>query len=238
MPQLLVSIRSINEAEAALAGGADLIDVKEPRKGSLGRASNTTIEDVCEQVGRRRPVSAALGELLETSAPLPRCGLAYVKWGLAGCLQLPDWRERLIKTMAEMQRALPGCQGVVVAYADWHLAGAPTPADVCALACRVKCGAFLVDTWAKTGRTLLDWLSPDEIGRFCCLCREAGVRVALAGSLHLQHIRLLRAVQPTWFAVRGAVCTRGRRTHSIDVNRVRRLSEFVKALTPVSMPAN
>ena len=36
-PGLLVSVRSADEVEAALAGGASLIDVKEPRKGRLPR---------------------------------------------------------------------------------------------------------------------------------------------------------------------------------------------------------
>src|SRR5207237_10897019 len=34
---LLVSVRSATEAGAALEGGADLIDIKEPRHGPLGR---------------------------------------------------------------------------------------------------------------------------------------------------------------------------------------------------------
>ena len=38
-PQLLVSVRSAEEARAALEGGAALIDVKEPSRGSLGSAS-------------------------------------------------------------------------------------------------------------------------------------------------------------------------------------------------------
>ena len=36
MTGLLVSVRDAAEAEAALRGGATLIDVKEPRHGSLG----------------------------------------------------------------------------------------------------------------------------------------------------------------------------------------------------------
>ena len=36
MTRLLVSVRSAAEALAALAGDADLIDVKEPAGGSLG----------------------------------------------------------------------------------------------------------------------------------------------------------------------------------------------------------
>ena len=42
-PGLLVSVRSAAEALAALAGGADVIDVKEPNQGSLGAADDDTI---------------------------------------------------------------------------------------------------------------------------------------------------------------------------------------------------
>ncbi|MFQ5843721.1 MAG: (5-formylfuran-3-yl)methyl phosphate synthase, partial [Planctomycetota bacterium] len=37
-PLLLASVRSIQEAILALSGGADVLDVKEPREGSLGAA--------------------------------------------------------------------------------------------------------------------------------------------------------------------------------------------------------
>ena len=42
-PGLLVSVRSAAEALSALAGGADVIDVKEPNRGSLGAADDETI---------------------------------------------------------------------------------------------------------------------------------------------------------------------------------------------------
>ena len=63
MTALLVSVRSAAEAEAALAGGAALIDVKEPARGALGRADDAVIADVVRAVAGRAPVSAALGEL-------------------------------------------------------------------------------------------------------------------------------------------------------------------------------
>ncbi|MBY0228781.1 MAG: (5-formylfuran-3-yl)methyl phosphate synthase, partial [Gemmataceae bacterium] len=37
MPGLIVSVRSADEARIALENGADLIDVKEPSRGALGR---------------------------------------------------------------------------------------------------------------------------------------------------------------------------------------------------------
>src|SRR5207248_6212819 len=98
-PSLLVSVRSEAEVEVALAGGAALIDVKEPARGSLGRASEATLTGVLRSVAGRRPVSAALGELAEATEnrwPLAAIGLAYVKWGLAGYADVKrDWRRDL-----------------------------------------------------------------------------------------------------------------------------------------------
>ncbi|MEX0885938.1 MAG: (5-formylfuran-3-yl)methyl phosphate synthase, partial [Phycisphaeraceae bacterium] len=45
-PGLLVSVRNVAEARAAMAGGADVIDIKEPAAGALGAASPTTIQQV------------------------------------------------------------------------------------------------------------------------------------------------------------------------------------------------
>src|SRR4051812_283713 len=99
MAGLLVSVRSPAEAEAALAGGAAIIDVKEPDNGALGRAASEVLAGVLAVVAGRRPVSAALGELLEPEGDLPAelARLAYVKWGLAGCggLEADAWQDRL-----------------------------------------------------------------------------------------------------------------------------------------------
>lgn len=61
-PRLLVSVRDQLEAQAAMDGGADIIDVKDPGTGPLGFAGFDTISQIAELVGDRVPVSAALGE--------------------------------------------------------------------------------------------------------------------------------------------------------------------------------
>ena len=55
----LSACASADEARIALAGGADVIDVKEPRRGSLGAADAEVVADVVEVVGGRVPVSMA-----------------------------------------------------------------------------------------------------------------------------------------------------------------------------------
>jgi uncharacterized protein (UPF0264 family) len=218
---LLVSVRSAAEAEAAVRGGAALIDVKEPAHGSLGRASEQTIADVVRAVAGRRPVSAALGELAD-SVTLPAVPLDYVKWGLAGRGEA-DWRRELGEAIRQLTEHRSGCRPVAVAYADWNRAEAPTPEAVCSFAIEHGLGAYLLDTGHKDGSTLLDWLSRAEIERLRDRCRTAGVPLALAGSLGPAEIRLLLPLRPNWFAVRGAACPNRRRDAPIDEEAVRQL---------------
>jgi uncharacterized protein (UPF0264 family) len=220
---LLVSVRSPGEAEAALAGGADLIDVKEPQRGSLGRADDATVKAVLEQVAGRRPVSAALGELLSSPEPPTVTGLSYAKWGLAGSVAgAGDWRRALREASERLRQADPGCRLVVAAYADWRRAASPAPEEVRIAVAEEGWGTLLVDTWDKDGSTLLDWMPLEEVEWLCRGCRAGGVRVALAGSLGVAEIEALRRAEPDWFAVRGAAC-RGGRTGTIDAGAVRRL---------------
>jgi (5-formylfuran-3-yl)methyl phosphate synthase len=68
IPELLVSVRNASEAGAAFEGGADVIDIKEPESGPLGRAKADVVNDICLHLSRIRcstPVSLALGEVSE-----------------------------------------------------------------------------------------------------------------------------------------------------------------------------
>ena len=59
MTGLLVSVRNGEEAAQALAGGAAVVDVKEPARGALGRADFGRLAEVVEAVGGRVPLSAS-----------------------------------------------------------------------------------------------------------------------------------------------------------------------------------
>jgi uncharacterized protein (UPF0264 family) len=225
---LLVSVRSAAEAIAAVEGGADLIDVKEPSRGSLGRADDAAIDSVLRAVGERKPISAAFGELRESLTSPQRkqglAGLSYVKWGLAGYHGDAGWPS-LLSAAAEQ---LPvGCRPVAVAYADWQRGAAPTPVALCAFVCARRWGAFLLDTWQKDGKTLLDFLAASDIRLLVERCRDAGLPVALAGSLGRREIEMLLPVAPDWFAVRAAACRAKDRNGAIDRERVRDLANLL-----------
>lgn len=224
--QLLVSVRSAEEAQAALAGGAALIDVKEPARGSLGRADLEVIRAVVDVVAGRQPVSAALGEWADQPSAIPALGLSYVKWGLAGCSNKSDWK----LTFGLLLKNRPRPQLVLAAYADWECAQAPPLEEIFALASEVSGSVMLVDTHCKDARlgkhraTLLDWISVHRVVDLCKRARRAEVRIALAGSLGQAEIRELLPAHPDWFAVRGAACGDGDRRGTIEVERVKELA--------------
>jgi uncharacterized protein (UPF0264 family) len=66
MTRLLVSVRSVEEARIALHAGVDLIDFKEPRRGSLGAVDASTAAAIIEAIGGQAPMSMACGELIST----------------------------------------------------------------------------------------------------------------------------------------------------------------------------
>jgi uncharacterized protein (UPF0264 family) len=222
--RLLVSVRSVEEAMVALEGEADIIDIKEPSRGSLGRADDSVISAILNAVAGRRLVSVACGELLD-ELPLPQTRPpAFVKWGLAECAAVKDWSSRFEKAAAK----LPGaCRPVTVAYADWQRARAPHPDKVSRLARRLRRGVLLIDTRQKDGKSLLDFLSLAEIDTIVKRCRAAGVPVALAGSLNRSVIDTLLPLSPAIIAVRGAACRDGNRDEALDLERVRRLVSLV-----------
>ena len=216
---LLVSVRSVDEARAAMDGGADLIDVKEPSRGSLGRADDDVVSAVVALVNGRLPVSAALGEWRDwSSLPIPS-GLAFVKWGLAG-----------LENRAHLPRSIRNCtreaSPVLVAYADYRRVEGPKPELLAAAACELRFPAFLIDTGIKDGTNLLDWMDLATLARLRCQLAEAGVAFALAGSLDDRAIGVLLPVAPTWFAVRGAACVGGREG-SICSERVSALKKVI-----------
>jgi uncharacterized protein (UPF0264 family) len=222
LPGLLVSVRSAHEARAAVEGGAAVIDIKDPSRGPLGRASGEVWEAVRAAVPAGIPVSVALGELADWAAPAGFEGieLAYRKIGLAGAQR--GWADRWAGIVA----SAPGPPWIAVIYADWTIAGSPRPEEVLDVALSApRCAGVLVDTWDKSRPGGLDLAWAPIVERV----QGSGRLLALAGRLDLGAIRRLSRLGPDLFAVRGAACAGGDRLGAVDRVRV---AELVRACGP------
>src|SRR5262245_30082306 len=130
MTGLLVSVRNAEEAEIALEGGADVIDVKEPKRGALGAADSEVWREILQVVAGRAIVSAEMGELMEEGIrdrARQTVGFRFAKIGLAGCEGERGWKE---KWACDIEGLPAGVCAVPVTYADRKPARSPAISEV------------------------------------------------------------------------------------------------------------
>ncbi|MDP6468185.1 MAG: (5-formylfuran-3-yl)methyl phosphate synthase [Pirellulaceae bacterium] len=228
MTGLLVSVRDANEAQQALAGGADVIDVKEPARGALGAADPEVWHHVRRAIPLDVRLSVALGELTDDDiGERASCvqGIQYAKVGLAGCLDLASWQRRWEQVLARLPAET---ERVAVGYADHRTARAPDPTEVLRAAPAANCRTLLLDTFAKDQGDLFDHLGDNQLTLLVRECHAAGVVLALAGSVQLTSIDRALSFAPTLIAVRGAACS-GDRTGTVCRRLVKRLKRRITA---------
>lgn len=226
--RLLVSVRSVEEAQLALDESVEIIDVKEPKKGSLGRAAWSEIQAIYEATAGRRALSVALGELAdwikgkETLTELPP--VAFAKFGLAGLAGDSQWQSHWQTLWSQMPT---GVIPVAVAYVDHQQCDAPSISEVVEFAGRVGCGVVLLDTFHKRRGRLLDYLSRSQLETVVERVHAAEILIALAGSISLDQIPVINETAADILAVRGAVCRSGR-SGPVDREKLRKLRKMLK----------
>ncbi len=234
MTRMLASVTGPGEAEIALGGGADIIDLKNPADGALAPGA---IRATVAMVRERRPagtvaVSAAAGDLptqpeflAAAVEEITACGVDYVRLGLfpggdvAGCLR-------------GLAGLAAGAKLIAVFFADSDRPGAaPDPSLLKLLASSGFAGA-MIDTREKQAGRLLDHLPISALHGFVTACHAAGLSAGLAGSLELPDIPRLLVLTPDLLGFRGALCGAGERMQTLDPSRV----QAVRALIPPEPP--
>ena len=230
MPGLLVSVRDEKEALIAVECDVDVIDIKDPANGPLGAASLETVKLISEVVPANATLSAALGESIELDpnafqfkhAFWRRC--SFVKIGLAN-LQNTDWCSRL---NAQFDLLPSSCKRVLVCYADWEQANAPSPQQLIGSADGIKADVVLFDTYVKDGSTLFDHLSVAVLKELLDSARARQLLAVIAGGLSLAEFPDAVSIRPDFIAVRGAACS-GTRSDSISRDAILNLKRALKA---------
>jgi (5-formylfuran-3-yl)methyl phosphate synthase len=227
--QLLVSVRSPGEAEAALSGGADIVDAKEPSRGSLGAVSPDVLAEILDRIPVDRPASIALGDVTAFDdvrariASLPRSArpMTYLKLGFAGVSE-PEQIRRFLE-IAQAAAADTACARVVaVAYADAVLARSAPPEIVCRAATMAGIAGVLFDTYQKSGGDLLTWIPLPTLSGLIASARENALVSAVAGGLSSGQLDVVSRARPDIVGFRGAACTGGR-AGRLSEHRVRQL---------------
>lgn len=217
--RLLVSPKSLEEARFALNGGADIIDVKNPREGSLGANFPWAIRAVADLVNGTVPVSATIGDLQYKpgTASLAALGAAvsgadYIKAGLLGVKTVEEAEDMLEKIVKAVKDFDSQKKVVAAAYSDHKRVGSISPMLLADVAKRCGADVVMVDTAIKDGRSTFEFMSPDELRSFVGSGQDLGMEVALAGTIGFSDVPLLKELDPDIIGIRGAVCGGDRNT--------------------------
>ncbi|MEE8538128.1 MAG: (5-formylfuran-3-yl)methyl phosphate synthase [Acidobacteriota bacterium] len=207
--RLLVSVTNGHEGAEAIAGGADIIDAKDPSKGALGAVGPDAWAEIRRACPKETPTSVALGDLGGHPPIVPLMGAGvepptYIKVGLAG---IPGPSLALSALRAFVAGGSEPSAGLIVsAYADHDRANSPPPETLPELALTVGASGCLLDTYLKDGSCLLDWIDAAHLRCFVNDCRSRDLLCALAGSLKADHLPQVAALAPDFIGVRGAAC--------------------------------
>lgn len=232
----LASVVDAAEVEAAVSGGADIIDIKNPAEGSLGAACPGLIRQVRHRTPANVPVSAAIGDVpaLPGTVALAAlgaasCGVQYVKVGLYGARDA-DQAGAVMRAVREAVKASrPEVMVIATGYADAARFGAVTPDALPDAAARAGADGCMLDTIAKGGgRSLFSFMSLEQVAGFLARCRELGMLSALAGSLSQADAGRIVALGPDIAGFRSAICGGDRAHGRVDAAGVQMLKRALR----------
>jgi len=215
MSLFLASVANIKEAEIVLAAGVDIIDLKNPAAGVLGAVEYDVASNVVDDVADRCLVSATIGDLpmqpvliADAISKMSGTGVDIIKVGI------------FLAVINEKTKS--GINVVLVLFADLN----PKLTDFNDLVVAGVSGIML-DTANKEQGSLRTILSDNQLLLFAEQAHSAGLMVGLAGSLRLEDIEPLLAMDPDYLGFRGALCQQLQRVEMIDAMAVRRIRAMI-----------
>jgi len=226
--RLLVSVANVDDAAAALAGGADVIDAKDPHA-ALGPVTARVLREIRTAVGEARPVTAAIGDSSDEIAveriahEFAAAGAALLKVGFAGIDSASRVSALLGAAIHGAATATDGLCGVVaVAYADADRAASVTFPRLVEIAATARAWGVLLDTRNKSGPGLPQLVRAQPMAQWVADAHRAGLVVALAGKLTADDLSFVFDTGADIAGVRGAACDNGR-AGQVSADRVRLL---------------
>ncbi|MRG77437.1 MAG: (5-formylfuran-3-yl)methyl phosphate synthase [ANME-2 cluster archaeon] len=230
--KLLVSPINLEEAKAAYNGGADIIDVKNPKEGSLGANFPWVIRSVKEAMGKT-PVSATIGDMnyKPGTASLAALGAAvsgadYVKVGLYDVQtteQAIDMVEHVVKSVKDYD---PSKKVVISGYADYKRINSIPLRELPPICADYGADVVMMDTGIKDGRSTFEFMTNEELSQFVESAHDLGLISAIAGNIKFEDIEAINQIGPDVIGIRGCVCG-GDRNSTIQQKLVEELRSMM-----------
>lgn len=212
---MLVSVADRSEALESVKGGAHIIDVKNPKEGSLGANFPRVIREIKDIIPDNIELSATIGDMpnLPGTAALAALGAAvsgvkYVKIGLFGVKTIEDSTKMLTEVVRATKDYDKRLKIIASGYADYKTVGCINPLKLPEIAYKADADGVLIDVKIKNGKSnLFNFFKNNELRNFITKAHSYNLMVALAGSLKKHDIRLVYNLGSDIIGFRGALCT-------------------------------
>ena len=225
-PKLLVSFKNLYEISNEVLDEIDILDLKNPEKGSIGSWSKQGIRKATSKFGRKKKISATLGDIMDTQNLLKRLNdfdkldLCFIKFGLFS-FGNANLLER-IKLIGEKKYHT---ELVCVIFVD----------DKRTVSFTLKNLEFfkifgikylLLDTFKKNDKDLLSFCNEPFLRKFINECKGYKIRVGLAGKIKEKQIPFLINLKPDIIGLRSAVCEKYQRNSTIEIGKLKKISSY------------
>lgn len=211
MTAFLASVTGPEEARIALAGGADIIDLKDPTHGALAALPPDTVAVTVAEVNGRARVSAVTGDTPMRPETMTAAIGAYAGVGcdFLKVALFPD--PAILDCIRAIAPMTAHTKLVGVLFADLN--------PDFGLLVHLKQAGFhgaMLDTAKKGGGRLTTHLGAEQLSRFVSRCAELGLLSGLAGGLEAPDVPRLLPLRPGVLGFRSALCGKSGRAGTLD----------------------
>lgn len=222
MTGMLASVGNLQEAKMIFQEQADIIDLKNPADGALGRLPTLEIRTIVDFIGGRCPVSATIGDLpmdgqliSDAVQEIAETKVNFVKIGL-----MANGSEQ--KVIQKLSASATATRLIAVLFADQK-----PDFNIIGHLKNVGFNGVMLDTFDKSKGSLTKVMDHASLSRFVNLARENHLICGLAGSLALTDITGLLTISPDYLGFRGALCRQSNRINAIDIAQVRAIKRLM-----------
>lgn len=209
--KLLVSFKNASEFDNNIVKDIDILDLKDPEKGSIGAWISDDIITVVKKFKKKIKISATIGDissnkiLLNKLTNFDNFGLDYIKFAYFS--KKISALEKLINDIGKIKFKT---KLVFVIFVDEPKVLEFVDKNLDLLK-KNKLNFLLLDTFKKNNRDLTSYCESKYLDSFIKKCLTKKIKVGLAGRLRLEHIEGFKPLKPYLLGFRSAVCIDNKR---------------------------
>ena len=225
MTKVLASVQNLEETRVALHYDIGILDLKNPRDGTLGAMPFSQIQEIARTVDQRIPLSAAIGDL----PPVPQVVIARLKEFEPAQLQYlkigffdKTYLTKVLPFLIDYAKVLP-LAGVLFAdrFADF--------VGPSILLGKAGFRGVMLDTADKTVGGLTTLTTLKSRMEFIKCTTDLGIASGFAGSLSIRDIPALLDLEPTYLGFRTAICVDDKRTKTLSPEKLSEVCHLVSS---------